>query len=76
MLADQLSKLADEERAALNLDHLNSVLYPLATRSKGNVRKLGKLTEEVVSLLLVRAMLATPEDVGGLHASDPVEPPG
>jgi len=56
LLADRLSKLADDERARLNTDQLTKILYPLADKS-GNVRKLGKTVDEVISLILVRSIL-------------------
>lgn len=48
--------LSPHERAALNSDEIKSLLHVRAS-STGNVRKLGKLVDEVISLLLVRAML-------------------
>lgn len=56
LLTDRLSKLAKDELARLDTEQLKSVLYPLANKS-GNVRKLGKNVDEVISLMLVRAML-------------------
>lgn len=56
LLTDRLSKLAKNELARLDTEQLKSVLYPLADKS-GNVRKLGKTVDEVISLMLVRTML-------------------
>lgn len=48
--------LSPDERAALNRDEIKSLLHARAS-STGNVRKLGKLVDEVISLLLVRTAL-------------------
>lgn len=56
LLDDRLSKLAQDERERLDVDELTGRLYPLADKG-GNVRKLGKTVDEVISLILVRAML-------------------
>lgn len=54
--------LSPDERAALNSDEIKSRLHARAS-STGNVRKLGKLVDEVISLLLVRAVLdSVPQD--------------
>ncbi|AZN29342.1 AAA family ATPase [Flaviflexus salsibiostraticola] len=52
----RLEALSLHERAALNSDEIKSLLHARAS-STGNVRKLGKLVDEVISLLLVRAVL-------------------
>lgn len=49
--------LDEDERAHLDPDVVRSILYPLAARKVGNARKLSKLVEETISLLLVRAVL-------------------
>lgn len=49
--------LAPDERAALDSDETKSLLRARAS-STGNVRKLGKLVDEVISLVLVRSMLS------------------
>jgi ATP-dependent Clp protease ATP-binding subunit ClpA len=56
LLGDRLSRLAEDERARLDVEQLKALLYPLANKS-GNVRKLGKTVDEVISLILVRAIL-------------------
>lgn len=56
LVDDRVSKLAPEERARLEPETIKAKLYPLADRG-GNVRKLGKLADEVISLVLVRALL-------------------
>lgn len=56
LLEDRFSKLTADERARLDLNHLKDPLYPLANKS-ANVRKLGKTVDEVMSLILVRAIL-------------------
>jgi ATP-dependent Clp protease ATP-binding subunit ClpA len=56
LLADRLPKLAEDEWARLDVAQLKTLLYPLADKS-GNVRKLGKTVDEVISLILVRAIL-------------------
>jgi hypothetical protein len=48
--------LSPDERAVLDSDEIKSLLHARASRT-GNVRKLGKLVDEVISLLLVRAVL-------------------
>ena len=50
-------ELAPDERDRLDASAIKSRLYPLADQS-GNVRKLGKYVDEVISLVLVRALLA------------------
>lgn len=50
-------KLDTEEQNCLNLGDIKAKLHALA-HSLGNVRKLGKLVDEVISLALVRAMLS------------------
>jgi len=64
LVQDRFSKLTPEEEKALDIAKVRDALYPLASRA-GNVRKLGKLTDGVVSLMLVRSMLddspGTPE---------------
>ncbi|WP_298864183.1 AAA family ATPase [uncultured Microbacterium sp.] len=53
----RLSQLDDEERGQLDEDVLRGGLHRLAA-NVGNVRKLGKQVDEVVSLQLVRSVLA------------------
>lgn len=50
------AKLTADEQAHVTPNDLRGLLYPLADAS-GNVRKLGKLIDEVLSLVLVRALL-------------------
>lgn len=58
--------LSLDERAALDSDEIKSLLH-LRASSTGNVRKLRKLVDEVISLLLVRAVLdqTTDPEVAG-----------
>lgn len=49
--------LSSDERAVLNCDEIKSLLHARASNT-GNVRKLGKLVDEVISLVLVRSMLS------------------
>lgn len=49
-------KLDEDEQIRLNVDDVKAKLYGRA-HNLGNVRKLGKLVDEVISLVLVRAML-------------------
>lgn len=49
--------LSPDERAVLNCDEIKSSLHARASCT-GNVRKLGKLVDEVISLVLVRSMLS------------------
>jgi ATP-dependent Clp protease ATP-binding subunit ClpA len=56
LVDDRFSKLAPDEQARLEPGVIKTKLYPLADKS-GNVRKLGKLVEEVISLVLVRTVL-------------------
>lgn len=56
LVDDRFSNLASDEQARLEQDRIKASLYPLADKS-GNVRKLGKLVDEVISLVLVRAVL-------------------
>lgn len=69
LLADRLSKLEGDERDRLDIERLKSMLYRLADNS-GNVRKLGKTVDEVISLLLVRAVL---DELGSLAEQGPRE---
>lgn len=48
--------LSPDERVALDSDEIKSLLHARAS-STGNVRKLGKLVDEVISLVLVRSIL-------------------
>lgn len=50
------SSLAPDEQERLSVDDIKTTLYPLAD-GPGNVRKLSKLVDEVISLVLVRAVL-------------------
>lgn len=53
----RLSQLEDEEREQLDQEALRAGLHRLAS-NVGNVRKLGKRVDEVISLQLVRSVLA------------------
>ena len=57
LVDDRFSKLASDEQARLESRAIKAMLYPVADKS-GNVRKLGKLVDEVISLVLVRAVLS------------------
>lgn len=57
LVDNHFDTLSAEEQATLDKDKIKSMLYEPAG-SIGNVRKLGKLVDEVISLLLVRAMLS------------------
>jgi len=56
----RFEELTPDEKVHLDSGGIKSTLYPLADRG-GNVRKLGKLVDEVISLLLVRAVLGQAE---------------
>lgn len=53
---NRFSKLTSNEQARLEPSAIKMKLYPLADKGS-NVRKLGKLADGVISLLLVRALL-------------------
>lgn len=57
LVDDRFGKLMPDEQERLDSGNIKATLYPLADRS-GNVRKLGKLVDEVISLVLVRAVLS------------------
>ena len=57
LIDDRFSKLADDEQDWLEPDDVKAMLYTLADKAS-NVRKLGKLVDEVISLVLVRAVLS------------------
>ena len=65
---DRVSKLAPDERARLEPETIKATLYPLADKGR-NVRKLGKLADEVISLVLVRALLHEAADPSGAAVS-------
>jgi ATP-dependent Clp protease ATP-binding subunit ClpA len=56
LVEDRFGKLAPDERERLDASDIKSTLYPLADKP-GNVRKLGKYVDDVISLVLVRAVL-------------------
>lgn len=56
LVDSRFGQLAADEQKLLDPGELKETLYPVADRS-GNVRKLGKLVDEVISLVLVRAVL-------------------
>lgn len=56
LVDDRFSVLGPEEQGYLAPDIIKSTLYPIS-KNGGNVRKLGKLADEVISLMLVRAVL-------------------
>ena len=54
----KMSSLMSEEVVQLDVDEIKSLLNERAS-SAGNVRKLGKLVDEVIALKLVRAVLSS-----------------
>ena len=56
LIEHRFSLLAEDERARLDRETLRAGLYRLANKV-GNVRKLGKRVDEVISLQLVRSLL-------------------
>lgn len=56
LIEHRFSLLAEDERARLDRETLRVGLYRLANKV-GNVRKLGKRVDEVISLQLVRSLL-------------------
>lgn len=55
-------RLTDEERGILDLEDLRAKLHRRASHL-GNVRKLGKFVEEVISLQLVRSLITDPVSI-------------
>lgn len=64
----RVGALEAEERHAVDVSQVKSVLGTLAARSS-NVRKLGKMADELISTILVRALLG-PEMTEGSANSD------
>lgn len=62
----RFEKLNPSEREVITRTKVKQLLYSTANR-QGNVRKLGKLVDEVISLLLVQALL----DSSPTRATDP-----
>lgn len=62
------SKLVPDERARLEPETIKAKPYPLADRG-GNVRRLGKLADEVISLVLVCALLNKATDSSRITVS-------
>lgn len=56
LVAARFAGLSDEERGCLDQDQVAGMLRKLAT--SGNVRQLGKTVNELVSIMLVRSLLA------------------
>lgn len=56
LVDNRFGQFSADEQKLLDPVELKNTLYPVADRS-GNVRKLGKLVDEVISLILVRAVL-------------------
>ena len=56
----RVKEMESDERAVISEEEVKALLYPLA-RNASNVRKLGKLTDELISTLLVEAVLADSE---------------
>lgn len=69
LVENRYANLTPDEQSRLTPDDLKGLLYPLADAS-GNVRKLGKLTDEVISLVLVRALLDHEPPVEQSEAKD------
>lgn len=63
ILSDRYSKLETDEQQLLDMDDIKTKLYAKA-HNLGNVRKLGKLVEEVISLSLVREILYEAAETG------------
>ncbi|AKE89611.1 AAA family ATPase [Rhodococcus aetherivorans] len=57
LVENRFTKLAREEQERVSADDLKFRLYPLADQP-GNVRKLGKMVDQVIALTLVRAVLS------------------
>lgn len=53
---DRVSKLESDEKDILQPESIKAKMYPVAN-SVANVRKIGKLVDEVISLMLVRAVI-------------------
>lgn len=56
LVNNRFSRLSADEQEQLDLEDIKNTLYPL-TETSNNVRKLGKLVDEVMSIILVRAIL-------------------
>lgn len=72
MVDVRFEALSTNEQTALDSDKIKSLLYAQAS-GIGNVRKLGKLVDEVISLYLVRAVLEEATDSNGLTSPDDKE---
>ncbi len=57
LVSARVGELADDERENIDANSVRDLLYRYAENGNGNVRKLGKTVDEVISLLLVRSML-------------------
>lgn len=70
----RFNELAADEQKVLSPDAVKAMLHPIADKF-GNVRKLGKLADEVISLQLVRVLLAENESSVAIdEALDEVAP--
>jgi ATP-dependent Clp protease ATP-binding subunit ClpA len=56
LVGNRFAVLTPDEQKRLDLNHLKTLLHPLADKY-ANVRKLGKIVDEVISLVLVRSVL-------------------
>lgn len=56
LVDSRIAKLSPDELERLDADEIKAMLHARASGT-GNVRKLGKLVDEVISLVLVRAVL-------------------
>ena len=64
LLSSRFASLSEEERACLDRDRVAGLLRRLET--SGNVRQLGKTVDELLSIMLVRALLdPAPAPIGG-----------
>lgn len=60
LVEDRFTKLTEDERLLLEHKEIKQHLYPLA-KSSGNVRKLGKTIDEMISLILVQSVFSVPD---------------
>jgi len=72
LVEDHFGRLEPGEQEQLDLNVIRSKLRPLVDRS-GNVRKLGKLVDEVISLVLVRKVLneESARNIAAIHSEQP-----
>jgi ATP-dependent Clp protease ATP-binding subunit ClpA len=70
LVDDRFNKLTDDEKKHVTAGEIKTLLHPLVERSS-NVRKLGKLADEVISLRLVDKVLGAekPADASNMEKS-------